>query len=110
MVIIPKPLPAHSWLTRIQTELSSSVVPSRSQGNWTRTRPSSSVWISWPSGPTTRALCTPRTRGFAIVAGGRNGVEVSTAFADWFHTSPGAPSKEKAVTRRVWPPAISGCG
>ena len=55
----------------IQHRLWSSSFPSRSQGNWTRTRPNSSVWISCPLGPTTVALCTPSTVGFALTSGGR---------------------------------------
>src|ERR1700748_1280257 len=56
---------------RIQQELFSSFLPSRSQWNWTFTRPYWSVQISWPGGPTTIAGGGPRTVGLYRVIGGR---------------------------------------
>ncbi len=67
MKIEPQPLPAWLWVTRIQHELSASALPSRSQWNWTFTRPYLSGKISSPGGPTTTAVCGPGTTGFGVV-------------------------------------------
>ena len=71
MVIQPYASPPQPSPTRIQQVAPSSNSPSRSQGNCTRIRPYSSVWISSPAGPTTRATCTPRMFGLGVVSGGR---------------------------------------
>ena len=63
--------PAKPWLTRIQQEDLSSNLPSRSQWNWTLTRPYLSQWISSPAGPTTRAVWLPRMTGQGVTRGGR---------------------------------------
>ena len=64
---------AYSMLTRSQQVLFWFFCPMRSQGNCTLMRPSESVHRSWPSGPTTRAVCGPWLYGFAGTPSGRNG-------------------------------------
>ena len=49
------------------------VLPSRSQWNCTFTRPYLSAKISSPAGPTTTAVCTPRTLGLGVTREGRYG-------------------------------------
>ena len=61
--IIPQFLPDHGVATRTQHEAFSSFLPSRSQWNWTFTRPYLSVQISSPFLPTTTAVCTPAISG-----------------------------------------------
>ena len=73
--IPPQLFPAQGCETRIQHELFSFFLPSRSQWNWTFTRPYLSVWISSPEGPTTTAVWQPCTKGCGVTRGGRNGVE-----------------------------------
>src|SRR5262249_27735074 len=73
MLIPPNPLPAESGPTPIQHDLSASNFPCRSQWNWTLIRPYLSVKISSPAGPTTVAVCDPRTIGRGVTRGGRNG-------------------------------------
>ena len=70
---MPHCLPAQRVPTRTQHELSASFLPSRSQWNWTFTRPYLSVKISSPGGPTTTAVCVPCDGGRGVVRGGRNG-------------------------------------
>ena len=71
----PYPEPAHGVATRSQHELWSFRLPSRSQWNCTFTRPSASVWISCPAGPTTIAVSVTCLRRLASPgrATGRSG-------------------------------------
>ena len=69
---MPHCLPAQFWATRIQHELFSSFLPSRSQKNCTFTRPYLSTSISSPLGPTTTAVWMPVTSGFGVIRVGRN--------------------------------------
>src|SRR5438132_9233412 len=69
----PQRLPAMLWATRSQHELAVSAFPSRSQWNWTFTRPYLSGKISSPGGPTTTAVCGPDTTGFGVIRDGRKG-------------------------------------
>ncbi len=80
-------------------ELFSSDLPTRSQGNWTFTRPYWSVQISCPAGPTTRAVCGPRTRPFRAVCGARN---VVAAEMDLNVHEKGGTSAAPAL-RTSWP-------
>src|ERR1017187_2433309 len=73
MCTAPHWLPAQYVATRTQQELLTSSDPSRSQWNWTFTRPYLSGKISSPAGPTTVAVCTPRTLGTGVTRGGRKG-------------------------------------
>src|SRR5262245_34609595 len=68
---VPQRLPAIGWDTRIQHVRSSSRLFSRSQKNFTFTRPYLSVYSSWPDGPTTTAGCGPMTVGRGVVRAGR---------------------------------------
>src|SRR5258707_12267978 len=70
----PKLLLAHACATRTQQELSRFFFPSRSQKNWTLTRPYLSVEISPPAGPTTMAVCVPLIVGFGVARCGRKGI------------------------------------
>src|SRR5258707_8125368 len=70
----PKLLLAHACATRTQQELSRFFFPSRSQKNWTLTRPYLSVEISPPAGPTTTAVCVPLIVGFGVTRCGSNGI------------------------------------
>src|SRR4051794_41910544 len=79
MWMTPQFLPAQSVPTRIQHELRAFLLPSRSQWNWTFTRPYLSVKISSPGGPTTTAVCDPATTGLGVTRGGRDGRANGTA-------------------------------
>ncbi len=69
--IEPQFFPAQAWETRIQQELFSLDWSWRSQWKCTFTRPYWSVQISSPLGPTTTAVCGPRTIGSGVVGKGR---------------------------------------
>ncbi|MCY1447783.1 hypothetical protein D9M71_644190 [compost metagenome] len=66
--MLPKPPLAPAWATRTQQELLSLCSPLRSQWNCTFTRPSSSVNISSPGGPTMIAVCGPEMVGRGVVS------------------------------------------
>ncbi len=69
----PHCLPAQVVATRIQQELVSSALPSRSQWNCTLMRPYLSVKISSPDGPVTIAVWQPCTKGRGVFRSGRYG-------------------------------------
>ena len=73
MNIAPQRLPAQFCDTRIQHELFSSRLPSRSQWNCTFTRPCLSTHSSSPFLPTTTAVCTPWMIGRGVTRAGRYG-------------------------------------
>ena len=91
------------WLTRIQQELLSSSAPSRSQWNWSFTRPYLSQWISSPAGPVTRAVWGPRTWGLGVRRPGRKGWSAGTAStssqASSWPASPSGPAASSASSR-----------
>ncbi len=102
----PKPAPPHGWFTWIQHDESSFIWPSRSQWNWTRTRPNSSTWISSPAGPTTVALSTPCARGLGVFSSGRYGESPLTASRAWLHLPGSSPERVEASTSRgFWAPS-----
>ncbi|MNI98882.1 hypothetical protein D3C73_1578220 [compost metagenome] len=76
--MLPKPPLAPDWATRTQHELWSLYLPLRSQWNWIFTRPSSSVKISSPGGPTMIAVCGPAMVGLGVLSCGRNGIFLRT--------------------------------
>ncbi|VVP57383.1 hypothetical protein PS896_05808 [Pseudomonas fluorescens] len=80
MAMPPYWAPAQALETRSQQLVLSSAWPSRSQWNWTLTRPYSSQWISSPFGPVTTALWLPRMRGFGWRRGGRLGTSHGVAW------------------------------
>src|ERR1017187_10400164 len=79
MKIAPQLLPAQVCATRIQQELFSSLVPSRSQKNWTLMRPYWSVQISSPDLPTTTAVWVLGITGLRPRRGGRKGTVLGMA-------------------------------
>src|SRR5581483_12216934 len=86
----PHRLPAETWATRTQQELVASDLPSRSQWNWTFTRPNLSVKTSCPFGPTTTADCVPATTGLGVERAGRNGTPngISVKVLSYVNPSP----------------------
>src|ERR1035441_2066058 len=122
--------PAQNVATRTQQELLTLSVPTRSQWNWTFTRPYLSGKISSPEGPTTVAVCTPRTLGTGVTRGGRKGsadgmqvnplVYLNSSSASAADTGcsascctlviTNAPSSEECLVRsKVWPAVKPAC-
>ena len=92
MNIAPHAVPAQTCDTRIQHELFSSLVPTRSHGNCTLMRPYWSVVISSPDAPTTTAVCGPRIIGSGVVLGRRKVVLPRIASSEHRKVSISSPS------------------
>ncbi len=89
--IEPQFFPAQACETRIQQELFSLDWSWRSQWKCTLTRPYWSVQISSPLGPTTTAVCGPRTTGTGVDGKGRKAWPASIQSSSLSNCAPPPP-------------------